>query len=72
MARTTSVVAFTRKRPARKPFPEPLLRERVVVAGPTSCACCGGTRLAKLGDDLGFAQGEASPRRWRWCRARGR
>src|SRR5260370_33212628 len=28
VARTTSVVAFTRKRPSRKPFPEHLPRER--------------------------------------------
>jgi transposase len=72
VARTTSVVAFTRKRPARKPFPEPLLRERVVVAGPTSCACCGGTRLAKLGDDpsaslrAGVTETlEVVPRQWK-------
>ena len=30
MAKTTNVVAFTRKRPARQPFPEHLPRERVV------------------------------------------
>ena len=52
VARTTTVAAFTRKRPARKPFPEHLPRERVIVAGPTACACCGGTRLSKLGEDV--------------------
>ena len=41
-AKTTSVLAFTRRRPARKPFPEHLPRERVVVPGPTSCRCCAG------------------------------
>jgi hypothetical protein len=51
-AKTTSVAAFTRKRPARKPFPEHLPRERVIVPGPTSCACCGGVRLSKLGEDV--------------------
>lgn len=30
-----------RRRPSRKPFPEHLLRERVVVPAPTSCPCCG-------------------------------
>src|SRR5665213_3541298 len=31
---TTSVAAFTRKRPARKPFPEHLPRARLIVPGP--------------------------------------
>jgi transposase len=34
VAKTTTVAAFTRKRPARKPFPEHLPRERVIVPGP--------------------------------------
>lgn len=33
-ARTTTVTAFERKRPARKPFPDHLPRERVVVHAP--------------------------------------
>ena len=41
-AKTTTVAAFTRKRPARQPFPAHLPRERVIVPGPTACACCGG------------------------------
>ncbi|HEX9524374.1 MAG TPA: IS66 family transposase [Reyranella sp.] len=64
VARTTSVVAFTRKRPSRKPFPEHLPRERVVVAGPTACACCGGTRLSKLGEDVTETL-EVIPRQWK-------
>src|SRR5262245_33990467 len=43
-ARTTTVAAFSRKRPARKPFPEHLPRERVLVPGPTACHCCGSER----------------------------
>jgi len=39
---TTAVRAFTRKKPSRKPFPAHLPRERVIVPGPTACACCGG------------------------------
>jgi hypothetical protein len=54
--RTTSVAPFTRKRPSRQPFPEHLPRERVVIPAPTTCDCCGGARLRKLG---------RSPRRWR-------
>jgi transposase len=63
-AKTTNVAAFTRKRPARKPFPEHLPRERVVVPGPTSCACCGGTRLSKLGEDVTETL-EVIPRQWK-------
>jgi Transposase C of IS166 homeodomain/Reverse transcriptase (RNA-dependent DNA polymerase) len=49
---TTAVRAFTRRKPSRKPFPAHLPRERVIVPGPTACACCGSTRLAKLGEDV--------------------
>ena len=34
VAQTTNVVAFTRQRPARQPFPEHLPRERVVEPAP--------------------------------------
>lgn len=64
VARTTSVAAFTRKHPARKPFPAHLPRERVVVAGPTACACCGGTRLSRLGEDVTETL-EVVPRQWK-------
>jgi len=46
------VKSFERRRPARKPFPEHLPRERVVIAAPESCPCCGSTRLSKLGEDI--------------------
>src|ERR1017187_9581855 len=49
---TTTVASFTRKRPSRKPFPEHLPRERLIVPGPTACGCCGGTRLSRLGEDV--------------------
>ena len=51
-ARAQSVRAFTRKRPVRKPWPDDIERERVVIEAPTTCACCGGSRLAKLGEDV--------------------
>ena len=41
-----------RKRPVRKPWPEDIERERVVIDPPATCACCGGSRLAKLGEDV--------------------
>src|SRR3981081_1004580 len=49
-AKPTNVMPFTRKRPARQPFPEHLPRERVIVPGPTACLCCGGARLRKLSE----------------------
>jgi hypothetical protein len=52
VAKTTTVVGFTRKRPARQPFPAHLPRERVIVPGPTTCTCCGGTRLRKMGETI--------------------
>ena len=48
----TVVKSFERERPARKPFPEHLPRERVVIAAPESCPCCGSTKLSKLGEDI--------------------
>jgi transposase len=63
-AATTPVRAFTRRKPARKPFPAHLPRERVVVPGPTECACCGSKRLAKLGEDV-TERLEVVPRQWK-------
>jgi len=51
-AKTATVRSFERKRPVRKPFPDNIERERVVIAGPTNCPCCGGSRLSKLGEDV--------------------
>ncbi len=64
VAKTTNVVAFTRKRPARQPFPAHLPRERVVEPAPTVCQCCGGTRLRKLGEDITETL-EVIPRQWK-------
>ena len=62
--KTTSVAGFTRKRPERNTFPEHLPRERVVIGAPTSCACCGGSRLRKLGEDVTQTL-ETTPRQWK-------
>ena len=64
VANTTNVVAFTRKRPARQPFPEHLPRERMVEPGPTQCLCCGSPRLRKLGEDITETL-EVIPRQWK-------
>ncbi|ARU18108.1 IS66 family transposase [Croceicoccus marinus] len=63
-ARTTTVTALERKRPARKPFPDHLPRERVVVPAPCSCPACGGDRLSKLGEDVTETL-EVIPRSWK-------
>jgi len=64
VAKTTNVVAFTRKRPARQPFPEHLPRERVIEPGPITCQCCGSARLRKLGEDITETL-EVIPRQWK-------
>jgi transposase len=60
----TMIRSFQRKRPVRKPFPDNIERERVVIAGPTSCPCSGGSRLSKLGEDVTETL-EEIPRRFR-------
>ncbi len=61
---TTTVAPFTRKRPSRKPFPAHLPRERVIVPGPVTCACCGGARLSRLGEDVTETL-EVIPKSWK-------
>lgn len=43
--------SFARAKPVRAPLPAHLPRERVVLPGPSACACCGG-KLAKLGETI--------------------
>jgi len=64
IARTTTVAEFTRQRPERNTFPEHLPRERVVIDPPTTCECCGGNRLRKLGEDVTRTL-ESRPRQWK-------
>ena len=63
-ARTQTIKSFQRKRPARKPFPAHLPRERVVIAAPESCPCCGSQKLSKLGEDITETL-EVIPRQWK-------
>jgi transposase len=60
----TSVRPFTRRKPSRKPFPDHLPRERLLVPGPSVCPCCGSTRLSKLGEDVTETL-EVVPRQWK-------
>jgi len=64
VARTSTVAAFERRRPARKPFPEHLPRERVVIEAPTTCSCCGSSRIVKMGEDITETL-EVIPRQWK-------
>ena len=63
-AKTTTVAGFERRRPARKPFPDHLPRERVVVEAPTACSCCGSDRIVKMGEDITETL-EVIPRQWK-------
>jgi transposase len=38
--------------PARRPLPAHLPRERVIVPAASTCPCCGGDKLRKLGEDV--------------------
>ena len=51
-ASSSQVTPFEHRRPARKPFPAHLPRERVVIAAPAACPCCGTHKLSKLGESL--------------------
>ena len=64
VARTTPVAGVQRRRPARKPFPEHLPRERVVIEAPTTCTCCGSDRIVKMGEDVTDTL-EVIPRQWK-------
>jgi transposase len=63
-AKTQTVRSFQRQRPVRQPFPDDIPRERIVIAAPTNCPCCGGSRLSKLGEDVTKTL-EVIPRRWK-------
>jgi len=63
-AQTRDVRSVERRRPSRKPFPEQLPRERVVIAAPEKCPCCGSTKLSKLGEDITETL-EVIPRQWK-------
>jgi transposase len=59
-----AVIAFERRKPARRPLPDHLPRERVVYPGPTVCPCCGGEALRKIGEDV-TEMLEVIPRQWK-------
>src|SRR3974390_655876 len=58
-----AVRSFERSKPARRPLPEHLPRERIVYPAPASCPCCGGL-LHKIGEDVTETL-ELVPRHWK-------
>jgi transposase len=59
-----TIPPHTRRNPVRRPLPDHLPRERVLVPGPTACPCCGSTKLSKLGEDITETL-EVIPRQWK-------
>jgi transposase len=59
-----TVPAFERRKPARRPLPAPLPRERIVYPAPSTCPCCGDSRLHKIGEDVTETL-ELIPRQWK-------
>jgi len=59
----TVVGTHVRQRPARRPLPAHLPRQRVVVPPPTACPCCGGRRLVKVGEAVTETL-DVVPRHW--------
>ena len=58
------VLSFERRRPARRPLPAHLPRERIVYPAPSICPCCGDGRLRKIGEDVTETL-EFVPRQWK-------
>ena len=59
-----TVTSFERRKPARRPLPEHLPRERIVYPVPATCPCCGDSRLRKIGKDVTETL-ELVPRQWK-------
>jgi transposase len=59
-----TVQSFERRRPARRPLPAHLPRERIIYPVPAACPCCGGGTLRKIGEDVTETL-ELIPRQWK-------
>ena len=57
------VRSFRRRKATRRDFPDHLPRRRIVHPAPTSCPCCGGTKLSKIGEDVTETL-DVVPRQW--------
>jgi transposase len=57
------VESFVRRKARRRNFPDHLPRRRIVHPAPTSCPCCGGSNLSKIGEDVTETL-DVVPRQW--------
>src|SRR5438270_2176835 len=57
------VQGFTPHQATRRNFPADLPRRRVIHPAPTSCPCCGGSKLSKIGEDVTETL-DIVPRQW--------
>src|SRR5262245_13771308 len=57
------VQGFMRRQAMRRNFPADLPRRRIVHPTPTSCPCCGGSKLSKIGEDVTETL-DVVPRQW--------
>ncbi len=64
IAHPSSIEGEERRKPARRPLPDHLPRERFVHVGPDTCSSCGSRRLRKLGEDVTETL-EYIPARWK-------
>jgi transposase len=62
-AARVQVQGFMRRPATRRNFPADLPRRRIVHAAPTSCPCCGGSKLSKIGEDITETL-DVVPRQW--------
>jgi transposase len=62
-AASVRVQGFTRRPATRRNFPAHLPRRRIVHPAPTSCPCCGGSKLSKIGEDVTETL-DVVPRQW--------
>src|SRR5215217_6634829 len=62
-ASKVQVQGFTRRKATRRNFPGHLPRRRIVQPAPTSCPCCGGSKLCKIGEDVTETL-DVVPRQW--------
>jgi transposase len=60
---SVEVHGFARRKATRRDFPDHLPRRRIVHPAPTSCPCCGGTKLSKIGEDITETL-DVVPRQW--------
>src|SRR5207245_7186055 len=62
-ATRVEVQGFMRRQATRRNFPDHLPRRRIVHPAPTSCPCCGGSKLSKIGEDVTETL-DVGPRQW--------